>query len=143
MERRPITVSERIVARIERRGDCWIWSGTYAGNGYPVLTATTGNISIIPLLWSEQFGAVPDGMVLTCSHPRSGSDQCVNPTHYRPRPRGKTEASVCKWGHDLTDPANVWESGDRRYCLPCVLRRSRLWRQKNPGYAGTYRRRTL
>lgn len=141
MERRPITDGERIAARIERRGDCWIWSGTYAADGYPVLTSATGNISIIPLLWSQEHGPVPDGMVLYCSHPRAGSDWCVNPTHYRPRPRGGQRADICKWGHDLTDPENVWENGDRRYCLPCVLRRTREWRLRNPGYFGTYQRR--
>jgi hypothetical protein len=142
MERRPITDGERIAARIERRGDCWIWSGRSTARGYPVLTSANGNVSIIPLLWSTEHGPVPDGMVLTCSHPRAGLDVCVNPMHYQPRPRGRALAEVCKWGHDLTDPDNVWENGDRRYCLPCVIRRTREWRRRNPGYADTYRRRT-
>jgi hypothetical protein len=141
MERRPITTGEKVEARIERRGDCWIWSGTYAADGYPVLTSATGNVSIIPLLWCQEYGPVPDGMVLTSTHPRTGSDVCVNPTHYRPRPWGKPLAEVCKWGHDLTDPENVWESEGRRYCLPCVLRRGREWRRRNPGYHSTYQRR--
>lgn len=132
MERRPITDAERIAARIERRGDCWIWSGTYAAKGYPVLTTATGNVSIIPLLWTAEHGPVPNGFVLRCSHPRAGSDVCVNPAHHQPRPAGRELASTCRWGHDLTDPENVWENSDRRYCLPCITRRTRLWRRNNP-----------
>lgn len=123
MERRPITDAERITARIDRRGDCWIWSGTYAANGYPVLTSATGNVSIIPLLWRQEYGAVPDGHVLTCTHPQAGVDVCVRPLHYRPRPKGAPYATQCAWGHDLTNEENVWRSGGRRYCLPCMVRR--------------------
>jgi len=123
MERRPISDGERIAARIDRRGGCWIWSGTYAADGYPVFTSTTGNISIIPLLWRQENGPVPDGHVLTCNHQRAGDSVCVNPSHYSPRPRGRKLASVCRWGHDLTDEANVWRNAGRRYCLPCMVRR--------------------
>lgn len=141
MRRNPITDGEKIAARIERRGDCWLWSGTYAGNGYPVLNSPNRVISIIPLLWEQEHGAVPDDSVLSCIHPRSGSDVCVNPAHYRPRPRGRERATVCKFGHDLTDPENVWENSGRRYCLACVLRRTREWRERNPGYTASHRRR--
>lgn len=88
MERRPITNGERIAARIDRLGTCWIWSGTYAANGYPVFTSTTGNISVIPLLWKQENGAVPEGMALFCTHIRAGASVCVNPAHYTARPRG-------------------------------------------------------
>lgn len=141
MERRPITDAEKIEARIEPRGECWLWSGSYAADGYPVFRTAYGNIAIIPLLWSQEYGAVPDGEVLSCIHPRAGSDRCVNPAHYRPRPVGREFATVCKWGHDLTDPANVWENGGRRYCLLCVIRRQAEWRRRNPGYHSTYMRR--
>lgn len=86
MERRPITQAERLGARIEVRGNCWIWSGTYAANGYPVLTTSSGNLSVIPALWEQKNGPVPKGEVLICTHTRAGSDVCVNPAHYRPRP---------------------------------------------------------
>ena len=140
MERRPIHDGERIAARIERRGDCWIWQGSYAARGYPVFSSTSRTISIIPTLWKQEYGAVPDGMVLTCIHPKAGAGVCVNPTHYRPRPKGREYATVCKWGHDLTDPENIWLNAGRRYCLPCVVRRARESRQGIPGT--TSRRRT-
>lgn len=133
MERREITVGEKIAARIDRRGECWIWSGTYAADGYPVFTSATGNISIIPALWEQEHGPVPDGMVLTCTHQRAGSDVCVNPMHYRPRSRGAVPISICKWGHDLTDPGNVWLNSGRRYCLPCLLTRSARIRREKAG----------
>lgn len=133
MERRPITDGERIAARIDRLGTCWIWSGTYAADGYPVFTSATGNISIIPLLWKQENGPVPEGHVLTCIHLRSGESVCVNPAHYTPRPRGRRLATQCRWGHDLTDESNVWRNAGRRYCLPCMVRRRK-------GDSGTTRR---
>lgn len=79
-------MAERLGARITMRGDCWIWTGTYAANGYPVLTTPSGNLSVIPALWEQKNGPVPKGEVLTCTHERAGVDVCVNPAHHRSRP---------------------------------------------------------
>lgn len=117
-------MGERIAARIDHHGECWIWSGTYAADGYPVFTSASGNISIIPALWVQENGPVPNGMVLTCTHTRTGPDVCVNPAHYRPRPAGRELATMCKWGHDLTDPQNLWVGKTGvRYCIACFARR--------------------
>lgn len=122
MERRPITDAERLLSRIEVRKGCWFWTGTFAA-GYPVFTSRTGNISIIPLLWKQENGPVPEGHVLTCIHPKAGTDVCVNPAHYRSRPNGYVPISVCKKGHDLTDEANVYRRGSKMLCLPCMVLR--------------------
>lgn len=141
MERRPITLGELIAARIEARGSCWVWTGTNTTDGYPILSSTTGNISIIPLLWRQEHGPVPEGHVLTCAHPRAGLEWCVNPAHYEPRPRGSVPTEKCQWGHDMTDPQNVLEYSGRRYCAECTKRRGREWRERNPGYHANYMRR--
>ena len=129
----PITNTERIMARITRKGDCWLWTGTYAADGYPIFTGKTGNISIIPLLWKQEYGPPPPGHVLSCIHPQSGSGVCVNPTHYRPRQRGREYATVCKRGHDLTDPNNVIWTKVQRHCLPCMVERTKRWRERRAG----------
>lgn len=136
MERRPITNGERIAARIDVRGECWIWTGNLATNGYPVLASTTEVTSIIPLLWKQEHGPVPDGHVLTCSHPVAEPDVCVNPAHYVARPSGFHLIPKCRNGHDLTDQSNIWTSASGvRRCVKCMIRNGK-------GVPGTTRRRS-
>jgi hypothetical protein len=120
MEREPISLGERIVARILRRGDCWMWTGSYAADGYPIIELTSATYSIIPTLWEHVNGPVPVGAILVCTHTRAGSEYCVNPAHYQPRPAGRPLRRTCRHGHDLTVPDNVWMSeAGVQVCLVC------------------------
>lgn len=122
MKRRPITLGEMIVARIDRRGSCWIWNGNYMAEGYPAIMSTTKTYYVIPELWEHFYGPVPEGMVLSCTHVRAGTEYCVNPAHYLPRPNVRNPKVVCRAGHDLTNPEVVWTSPStgRRFCLACA-----------------------
>lgn len=122
MERQPITDGERIAARIEQSGDCWVWRGELVSGYYPVFASRTTQYSIIPTLWVQEFGPVPEGLVLTCIHERT-VPPCVNPAHYKLVPNGTTRPKRCEWGHDLTDQMNIAWVGGRKVCLGCVQER--------------------
>lgn len=47
----------------------------------------------------------------------------------------RTLKTVCKYGHDLTDPVNGHQmKGGKRYCYPCQRRRNREFLKAHPGY---------
>ncbi len=132
MERRPITVGEKIAARIERRGDCWIWTGRSDIPGQPSYKDGKRRYPIISTLWVQENGPVPEGHALACTHKKDHDYPCVNPRHYVATPIGAGQgwAASRPCGHDLTNPANVFYLGSRRLCLLCIQQRSLTLRQE-------------
>jgi hypothetical protein len=144
-----ITWEERVDARIDRReaNACWPWLGALE-EGKPYLRPRRA----IPFVYSRAYGKVPAGFVVaradhvpecvraTCAH-----NLCMNPAHMtierRQRRKGRPPAVVCKRGHDLTDPDNVYVAGTRRWCLICKRVAREDWERRNPTYQKRYRAR--
>ena len=66
-------------ARMRVEGDCLVWTGALATDGYPVI-ARNGNCNVKGHRWQYRIhkGEIPEGMVVrhTCDNIR-----CVNPKH--------------------------------------------------------------
>ena len=71
---------ERIAAKIDASGDCWVWQGCLSGGGYGYVRWQGPSRPAHRVVWSLLVGAIPEGLVIDhlCRVRR-----CVNPDHLR------------------------------------------------------------
>lgn len=74
------TPEESFAARTERRGECLIWTGAKASDGYGHLQVNGRTTQVHRYAWECENGPIPDGMVIDhICHNRT----CVNVAHLR------------------------------------------------------------
>lgn len=80
MNGRPKTpASSRFWSKVDKSGECWLWTAATAGRGYGVIGETrTHMVYAHRLSYEMAFGAIPDGqwVLHRCDTPR-----CVRPDH--------------------------------------------------------------
>lgn len=69
---------ERFWARVDKSGDCWLWTGTNKGAGYGQFCTGGCRKLAHRVAWELSFGVIPAGMAV-CHH--CDNPQCVNPNH--------------------------------------------------------------
>lgn len=78
---------EAFWSKVDKSGDCWIWTGSCAKNGYGTYGYQRVNWSAHRLAWTLVNGPIPDGMDLchTCDIKYPAGDisyrRCVRPDH--------------------------------------------------------------
>lgn len=74
------TPEESFSARVERRGDCLVWTGATTAGGYGHIRVDGQMVYVHRYAWERALGAIPDGMVVDhiCWHL-----DCVNVDHLR------------------------------------------------------------
>lgn len=123
---------DRLMAKVDRTGECWEWTGYRNPQGYGRLhIGADGPFLAHRVSYTVHVGPIPDGLDLDhlCRNP-----SCANPAHLEPVTRREnslrgTSPSVvlhrdgkCKRGHDL-------EPGVE--CRPCgAMRAMRRLKQK-------------
>ncbi len=80
-ERQAIPVMERISDRIDRSGDCWLWTGAKANTGYGQLRIDNKPLLSHRVVYEQIVGPIPEGLSLDhlCRVPA-----CCNPAHLEP-----------------------------------------------------------
>lgn len=119
--------------------ECWLWPyATCKGHGK---IHYDGSLQVVHrVVYARVYGPIPDSLVIDhichnvdlscfdgdlCKHRR-----CVNPAHLeavttqintaRGRPPGpRYRITVCKNGHSLIDPSNIYEWNGKRLCRAC------------------------
>jgi len=121
---------DRIMARVETDGDCWIWTGALV-RGYGVINVSKKTRYVHRLLFELDRGPIGDGLDLDhlCRIPR-----CVNPAHLEPVSRSVNVARMldkqpndrCRRGHRYDDIGKTsggacracWEATNQRKYKP-------------------------
>ena len=130
----------KFLARVDKSGDCWIWTGKISVHGYGIIVLP-GKLEIGAhrVSYLIHRGDIPSGMFVChrCDNP-----PCVNPDHLfvgsnldnvadmTAKGRAKnqnTDATECKHGHPFT-PVNTYvDKRGHRACKECVRRNSRQY----------------
>lgn len=75
------SLEERFWSKVDKSGDCWLWTGGRNVDGYGFLNHGTGGKRSHVIAYNMLVGEVPAGMELDhlCRN-----RQCVNPAHLEP-----------------------------------------------------------
>lgn len=120
---------EWVWARVDKSGDCWLWTSEIGRKGYGRLVDPQGRRLLAHrVVYELVVGPIPDG--LTLDH-LCRVHACVNPEHLEPVTtrenvlRGQGVAAInaakthCSHGHEFT-PENTRVGSDReRICRQC------------------------
>jgi hypothetical protein len=134
MQPMSVSAEERFWAKVDKSGDCWLWTAGQTSNGYGTFWVDGRNVRPHRWLYELQVGPIPDGWQIDhlCRTPL-----CVNPAHLEPVTalvntlRGYSPAALnarkthCQNGH-LLEGDNVLPASNPRYrrCRIC----KREWR---------------
>lgn len=124
-----MTRLERFWARVDKSGDCWLWTGSRSGNGYGRLWLNKHMIYAHRFAYELLVGPIPEGLQIDhlCR-----VRHCVNPAHLEPVTQGvnirrgrnwQREKSHCPQGHPY-DRENTHWYRSMRYCRACDRARS-------------------
>jgi len=70
--------TERFWERVDKSGDCWVWTGAITDNGYGIATPNCTNVKAHRLAWMLEYGQIPKGMKVL--H-RCDNKPCVRLSH--------------------------------------------------------------
>ena len=127
-----MTIEERFWAKVDKTGDCWLWTAYVNYGGYGMFAVAGRPVRAHRWAWESLVGPIPDG--LTIDH-LCKVRRCVNPAHLEPVTlsenvrRGLTRDS-CRKGHPFED-WNIQMKAGRRRCKTCNRENSsRQWQRK-------------
>jgi len=141
---------DRIEVRLDRTGDCWLWSGGTNGRGYGVIGIKTGEGRKIRmryihrLMYERHVGSIPDGMeidhlclVRNCGNPA----HLEVVTHAENCRRYFSTITHCPRGHEYTaDNTHINPSNNKRHCRTCDRDKTYIKRQSVGERRGPHRR---
>jgi hypothetical protein len=67
--------------RVDKSGDCWIWTGSVRGKGYGSLTIDNRGVVAHRVAWELTHGPIPDGIQVCHNCPGGDNPLCVRPDH--------------------------------------------------------------
>lgn len=71
-------LSDALWQRVDKSGDCWIWTGSRHVFGYGTIRSFDQNVLCHRLAWESTYGPIPEGMAVChkCDNP-----PCCRPEH--------------------------------------------------------------
>ena len=115
---------DKLDSRLDKSGDCWIWTGFVEENGYgriylDVYPGDPTKEFVHRLMYLMKIGHIPEGMVVT---QKCGNKLCCKPKHLLLATRSDISANGnkthCIRGHKLPIPKQVGVR-EIRVCREC------------------------
>lgn len=141
--RRRTPIAERFWPKVDKSGECWVWTGSRDRSGYGKIARFCPDGNVRPALahriaYELEIGPIPEG--LTLDHLCRNSS-CVRPSHLEPvtmrenilRGTGPSarhaKVTHCPQGHEYA-AGNIVGRTDRRNrdCLTCARLRAQARR---------------
>lgn len=76
-----MSMEERFYSKIDKSGECWIWSAGKLWDGYGQFLANGRKYRAHRFMWELVNGPIPDGMYVCHNCPGGDNSACVNPDH--------------------------------------------------------------
>lgn len=73
-----ISMQERFWAKVDKSGECWLWTGSVSGDGYGRFRSKGESRGAHRISWELSNGPIPGGMEI--DH-KCWTPSCVNPHH--------------------------------------------------------------
>lgn len=138
---------DRFWDKVDRSGDCWLWTGAKFSGGYGHFNSNGFNHLAHRFAWELENGPIPDGLILlhACDNP-----SCVRVSHLtlgthednardmvakgrhkslggHDSPNFGKRKTHCKNGHELTgDNVVLTNGGKARRCRICYMESNRV-----------------
>jgi len=122
------TVEERFWAKVDKSGECWLWTAGKDRDGYGSFWFKNQTTRAHRFIYEFLVKVIPSGLTLDhICRKRS----CVNPTHLEEATfrenalRGFGPAAInfrkthCQHGHAFTPPNTYWRPLGGRRCCKC------------------------
>lgn len=99
------THEQKFWRRVDKSGECWLWTGAKTTQGYGAAVQSRGaRVKPHRLSWEIHFGEIPDGLHVLhkCDNP-----PCVNPSHLflgTPKTNAEDRASKLRQKRGNMDP---------------------------------------
>jgi hypothetical protein len=139
MAKSKLTTEERFWPKVDKSGDCWLWTASTRG-GYGVFVSNGVRVAAHRLSLEMASGAVIGADQKVCHH--CDTMLCVNPAHLFVGTQGDNIRDMyakgrwngrrmrCKRGHEFT-PENTKVRGRNRECRICRNARKRGYKRKS------------
>ena len=75
------TAEERFWSKVDKSGDCWLWTGSVKPSGYAQFSVRGRNVYVHRFSYALISGSIPEGQEI--DHRHSCPKHCVNPDHLR------------------------------------------------------------
>ena len=81
VQRQTKDLQTRFWAKVDKSGDCWVWTASLLKTGYGCIRINKTTFRAHRIAYEIAVGPIPDGALLrhTCDNPK-----CVNPSHLLP-----------------------------------------------------------
>jgi len=101
-QRRPL--AERFWEKVDKSGDCWIWTGALLKTGYGSIRINRKAERAHRVAYELAFGPIPEGLLLrhSCDNPK-----CVNPAHLIPGTHAQNTQDALDRGRAVVGDAHV------------------------------------
>jgi hypothetical protein len=73
-------IEERLWAKVDKSGECWLWTGA-TSFGYGNIQYNGKNIKVHRISYELAYGEIPEGMDVCHNCPNGDNPRCVRPTH--------------------------------------------------------------
>lgn len=75
------TVEERFWSKVDKSGECWLWTAGTFPSGYGLFWSNGTNHPASRFAWELTNGLIPDGLLVCHNCPGGDNPLCVNPSH--------------------------------------------------------------
>lgn len=138
-------LEERLFAKVDATGPCWLWTGAKNIGGYGAISKgrRQGAGIVHRIVWELLVGPIPEGLELDhLCRVRA----CCNPDHLEPVTRAENVArgarraglhrkTHCKYGHPFTPENSMPNGAHGRSCRTCQNARNRAARARKKAAA--------
>lgn len=133
-------IEERLFAKVDATGICWLWTGAKNRGGYGAISKgrREGAAVVHRVVWELLVGPIPEGADLDhLCRVRA----CCNPDHLEPVSRavnvargshraGAPRRTHCKRGHAFTAENSIPNGPNGRACRICTTEAKRRYRAR-------------